>query len=186
VKKNKLILLTILIILVLYCGAVIFVTKPSSFAYNALFGKLDSKVTTTPVQQSSTTQTTVAAPAAQIDTEALKAEVQAAAEKAAREIVEAAVKDMRESIIKSTDGLADEVAVKVMQELSEREGEFADRLYVKYGDELVEMVTQNVLSAIKAQEEDIPVVITPAQYETQRQAIRDKEIADLLGQLSEE
>ncbi|MFC2821488.1 MAG: dephospho-CoA kinase [Sphaerochaeta sp.] len=44
-KKTKLILLTVLIILVLYCGAVIFVTKPDTFAYEALFGELDNAVT---------------------------------------------------------------------------------------------------------------------------------------------
>ena len=37
-KKNNLVLLTVLIMLVLYCGIVIFVTKPSDFAYEALFG----------------------------------------------------------------------------------------------------------------------------------------------------
>ena len=35
-KKNKLVLLTILIILVLYCGVVIFVTKPNTFAFDAI------------------------------------------------------------------------------------------------------------------------------------------------------
>lgn len=37
-KKNNLVLLTVLIMLVIYCGIVIFVTKPSDFAYEALFG----------------------------------------------------------------------------------------------------------------------------------------------------
>ena len=44
-KKTKLVLLTVLIILVLYCGMIIFVTKPSTFAYDALFKGVDSTVT---------------------------------------------------------------------------------------------------------------------------------------------
>ncbi len=43
-KKNKLILLTILIVLAIYCGAVIFVTKPESFAYDSLFRDIDVTV----------------------------------------------------------------------------------------------------------------------------------------------
>ena len=43
-KKNKLILLTILIVLAIYCGAVIFVTKPDSFAYDSLFRDIDVTV----------------------------------------------------------------------------------------------------------------------------------------------
>lgn len=43
-KKNNLVLLTVLIMLVLYCGVVIFVTKPSDFAYEALFKDADSSV----------------------------------------------------------------------------------------------------------------------------------------------
>ncbi len=36
-KKNNIILLTILIMLVIYCGAVIFVTKPEGFDISSLF-----------------------------------------------------------------------------------------------------------------------------------------------------
>ena len=44
-KKNNLILLTVLIMLVIYCGVVIFVTKPSDFAYEALFNDKDQAAT---------------------------------------------------------------------------------------------------------------------------------------------
>jgi len=37
-KKNKIILLTVLIMLVLYCGAVVFVTKPDTFAFSGILG----------------------------------------------------------------------------------------------------------------------------------------------------
>ena len=36
-KKNKIILLTVLIMLVIYCGAVVFVTKPEGFDVSSLF-----------------------------------------------------------------------------------------------------------------------------------------------------
>lgn len=38
VKKNKIILLTVLIMLALYCGAVVFVTKPDTFAFSGILG----------------------------------------------------------------------------------------------------------------------------------------------------
>lgn len=37
-KKNKIILLTVLIMLALYCGAVVFVTKPDTFAFSGILG----------------------------------------------------------------------------------------------------------------------------------------------------
>jgi len=38
VKKNKIILLTVLIMLVVYCGIVIFITKPNTFAFSGILG----------------------------------------------------------------------------------------------------------------------------------------------------
>ncbi len=38
VKKNKIVLLTVLIMLVIYCGVVIFITKPETFAYSGILG----------------------------------------------------------------------------------------------------------------------------------------------------
>ncbi len=67
-KKNKLVLLTILIMLVLYCGVVIFVTKPESFAYGAIFSGLDNSVKV-PTSEQAEAQ-------AQAEREALLAEVE--------------------------------------------------------------------------------------------------------------
>jgi len=38
VKKNKIVLLTVLIMLVVYCGVVIFITKPETFAFSGILG----------------------------------------------------------------------------------------------------------------------------------------------------
>ena len=75
--KSKLVLLTVLIMLVLYCGVVIFITKPDSFAYDAVFGKTDSRVTV-PTSEKAEAQ-------AQADRDALLAEMERiASEKAAQ------------------------------------------------------------------------------------------------------
>ena len=47
-KKNKLVLLTVLIVLVLYVGAVIFVTKPNTNAYSAIFGSSEKAAAPAP------------------------------------------------------------------------------------------------------------------------------------------
>ena len=88
-KKNNLVLLTVLIMLVLYCGVVIFVTKPSDFAYEALFGNVDSSVK---VPESE-------APA--VDRAELTAEMEAIALKYAATAVDQAVARTSEQIDKA-------------------------------------------------------------------------------------
>ncbi|MCF0261723.1 MAG: hypothetical protein HUK23_02290, partial [Sphaerochaetaceae bacterium] len=82
-KTTKLVLLTVLLMLVLYCGAVIFVTKPDSFAYEAFFSGLQSKVEILTEEQKMIAQ--------QEAREGISAEIQAVSSAAAEEAVTTAV-----------------------------------------------------------------------------------------------
>ena len=83
VNKSKIVLLTILIVLVLYCGAVIFVTKPSTNAYESLFGSKDN---------SAPAASAPSAEAVQADNKAEHDAILAQAEKVAAEKAEEAKK----------------------------------------------------------------------------------------------
>ena len=82
-NKSKIVLLTILIVLVLYCGAVIFVTKPSTNAYESLFGSKDN---------SAPAASAPSAEAVQADNKAEHDAILAQAEKVAAEKAEEAKK----------------------------------------------------------------------------------------------
>lgn len=86
-NKSKIVLLTILIVLVLYCGGVIFVTKPNTNAYEALFGSKDNNA---PAATASATEQ------AQADNKAEHDAILAQAEKVAAEKADAAKKSASE------------------------------------------------------------------------------------------
>ena len=95
VSKSKIVLLTILIVLVLYCGGVIFVTKPNTNAYEALFGSKDNNV---PAATTSATEQAQADNKAEHDAllaqaEKVAAEKADAAKKSASEYADAAIAD---------------------------------------------------------------------------------------------
>ncbi len=167
-KKNKLVLLTILIILVLYCGVVIFVTKPNTFAFDAI---LKGTGTTA---QSAAPQKTDAQLKAEHDS--LVAEMEAIAAKHADSAVEkagknadAAIKDALgklevnsgevdvAALIKVTVADAVESAkAEILREATEEatknvlshEGEFVDAVTDKIlanEDEFVQTVLNRVL-----------------------------------------
>lgn len=92
-KKTKLVLLTVLIILVLYCGVIIFVTKPSTFAYDALFKGVESTVTVPSSEK--------AAQTAAAEKEALMAEVKAIAAEYADKAVAQAARNAEAAIVEA-------------------------------------------------------------------------------------
>ena len=189
-KKSKLILLTILMILVLYCGAVIFVTKPDSFAYSAIFGDNNPRPTV---------ETTQSASATSVDTSAVMAEAKDAAVKAA----ESTVKDMAsqtelnikraieqtlpaliDSAVKKAvaeQNLSDEIAKKVSEEIESRQAEIASSLYKTYKDSLVDELSTELAKEVD-QEEEAPSV---TDYDAQRTAIRNTMISSLLSKLED-
>lgn len=92
-KKTKLVLLTVLIILVLYCGVIIFVTKPSTFAYDALFKGVESTVTVPSSEK--------AAQTAAAEKEALMAEMKTIAAEYADKAVTQAARNAEAAIVEA-------------------------------------------------------------------------------------
>lgn len=213
-KKSKLILLTVLMILVLYCGAVIFVTKPDSFAYGAIFG--DGK----PRANVENTQSTTAA-AQSVDTSAIVAEAKDAAVKAAESTVKDFASQTEQSVRRAIEqtlpalidnavrkavaeqNLPDKIAKQVSEEIESRQAEIASSLYKTYKDSLVDELSTEVIDRAKeaeqeaepeveivkiekAEETEKPVVTLSIDgYDTQRAAIRNAMISSLLNKLED-
>ena len=206
-KKTKLILLTIMMVLVLYCGAVIFVTKPNSFAYSAVFGD-NATVPSKTTQQTAVTES--------IDTEALLAELSDTAANEAKtvanDVASKSAETIRKAIEDSLPAMIDEAVKNAMADLDINEqvkkavssefagqqSDLASMIYEKYSALLVDRVTEQILSALTAPEpvveqpsepevveEETHKAITPEEYEAQRQEIRNSEINDLLEKLGE-
>jgi hypothetical protein len=189
VKKSKLILLTILMILVLYCGAVIFVTKPDSFAYSAIFGDTNPRPTV---------GTTQSASVASVDTSAVVAEAKEAAVKAAESTVKDMTSQMESSVRKAIEqtlpamidnavrkavaeqNLSDQIAKKVSEEIQSRQAEIASSLYKTYKDSLVDELSTELAKEVE-QEETTSV----DDYDAQRTAIRNTMISSLLSKLED-
>lgn len=209
-KKSKLILLTVLMILVLYCGAVIFVTKPDSFAYGAIFG--DGK----PRANVENTQSTTAA-AQSVDTSAIVAEAKDAAVKAAESTVKDLASQTEQSVRRAIEqtlpalidnavrkavaeqNLPDKIAKQVSEEIESRQAEIASSLYKTYKDSLVDELSTEVMDRAKEAEPEVEIVkIEKAEetekpvvtlsidgYDTQRAAIRNAMISSLLNKLED-
>ena len=189
-KKSKLILLTILMILVLYCGAVIFVTKPDSFAYSAIFGDNNPRPTVEKTQSASVES---------IDTSAVVAEAKDAAVKAAesavkdmasqtelsiRRAIEQTLPSMIDSAVKKAvaeQNLSDEIAKKVSAEIESRQAEIASSLYKTYKDSLVDELSTEVIDRTKEVEQEESII----DYDAQRTAIRNTMINSLLSKLED-
>ena len=174
-KKTKLVLLTVLIILVLYCGVIIFVTKPSTFAYDALFKGVDSTVT---VPSSEKAAAEAAADRADLiaEMEAIAAEyadkaVAQAARNADAAIVEAIGNidtnagsvdvnalvnvAVRNAMASAKQEIIDAAAAKAVAEIRSGEDAFSQKVYDKvmadilaHEDEVVERVTEEVIARI--------------------------------------
>ena len=188
-KKSKLILLTILMILVLYCGAVIFVTKPDSFAYSAIFGDTNPR---------STASSTQSASAANIDTSAIVAEAKEAAVKAAESTIDDMTSKMEAGIRRAIEqslpamidnavrkavaeqNLSDQIAKKVSEEIEGRQAEIASSLYRTYKDSLVDELSTELAKDVEQGEAQ-----SVTDYDAQRTAIRNAMISSLLSKLED-
>lgn len=201
-KKNKLILLTIMMVLVLYCGAVIFVTKPNSFAYSAIFGDSGKTIPAKTSTESSVSEA--------VDVDAILKQAEAVAKDAAKESAESVRKTIEQSLPALVDeavkkamaeyDISDQVAKKVSEDVLSQKDEFAAQIYNGYKDNLVDAVTKEVMARLDAEkereaaraaeaasepEEKEPEAMTAEEYEAQRQAIRESEINSLLEKLGE-
>lgn len=213
-KKSKLILLTVLMVLVLYCGAVIFVTKPDSFAYGAIFGDNSPRAAVEKAQSS-------AASAETVDTSAIVAEAKDAAVKAAESTVKDLASQMEQSVRRAIEqtlpamidsavrkavaeqNLPDKIAKQVSEEIESRQAEIASSIYKTYKDNLVDELSSEVIDRAKeveqeaepeveivkiekAEETEKPVVTLSIDgYDTQRAAIRNAMISSLLNKLED-
>lgn len=199
-KKSKLILLTVLMILVLYCGAVIFVTKPDSFAYSAIFGDSNPRPSVEKTQGPAAVEA--------VDTAAIVSEAREAAVKAAestvkdmasqtelsvRKAIEQTLPAMIDSAVRKAvaeQNLPDRIARQVSEEIESRQAEIASSLYKTYKDSLVDELSTEVIDRTKeAGQEEVtekPVVtLTIDSYDTQRTAIRNTMISSLLSKLED-
>ena len=209
-KKSKLILLTVLMVLVLYCGAVIFVTKPDSFAYGAIFGDNSPRAAVEKAQSS-------AASAEAVDTSAIVAEAKDAAVKAAESTVKDLASQMEQSVRRAIEqtlpamidsavrkavaeqNLSDKIAKQVSEEIESRQAEIASSIYKTYKDSLVDELSTEVIDRTKEAEPEVEIVkIEKAEetekpvvtlsidgYDTQRAAIRNAMISSLLNKLED-
>ncbi len=194
-------------VLVLYCGAVIFVTKPNSFAYDAIFANNEASVPARTVQQP--------VAAEPVDTEAIVAQAEAAAREVASQSSESIRKAIEDSIPALVDqavknamaeyDISEQVASKVTQDVLSQKDDFAAMIYDSYKESLVDEVAKEVIARIdsaiqsiepetKAEEqvaepqapvEETPSALSVEEYEAQRQEIRDIEINSLLEKLGE-
>ena len=186
-NKSKIVLLTILIVLVLYCGAVIFVTKPNTNAYEGLFG-------------SNNNAPAAAAPAddkAQADIQAEHDAILAkagqdasekadAAQKAASDYADAAI---AEAIAKLEIPQAVETTVEKIVEgdtIIQREEfdleahmpEIIDAVYdqlLEDKDVILDMIIDELIAKLGTDED----------YDTIRRRIREEEIKKMLEQLQD-
>ena len=187
-NKSKIVLLTILIVLVLYCGAVIFITKPGSNAYQGLFGSADNAAPqATPASQEKT-----------VDTDAILAQ----AEKIAADKAEAARKSsedyadsaIAEAISKLVIPEAVETTVeKIVQGdtiIQKEEFDFEAHLpeivdavsaeLLKEKDAIIDMVVDAIIEKLDASE-----AAGEVDYDTTRRQKREEEIKKMLEQLQD-
>ena len=93
-NKSKIVLLTILIVLVLYCGGVIFLTKPNSNALEGLFSSTDKAAAAPASEVASVDSDAILAQA-----EKIAAEKADAARKSSEEYADAAIADAIAKIV---------------------------------------------------------------------------------------
>ena len=186
-SKSKIVLLTVLIILVLYCGAVIFVTKPNTNAYEGLFGSTDKVAETT--DSASDAATVVDTDAILAEAEKIAAEKADAAQKSSAEYADAAIAD---AISKLVIPEAGETIIKEGDTIIQREefdleahmSEIIDAVYEQLlndKEEILDMIIDGLIEKLdSAPAEPIP---EDADYYTIRRKIREEEIMKMLEQL---
>lgn len=176
-KKTKLVLLTILIILVLYCGAVIFVTKPDSFAYTALFSGVvtvpssEQKVADEPDAESQVVYPQVAYP--QVDMDAISAEIEAVSTQKANDAISAAADNTDAAVRAAVDAYTEEIKALIKSAVEEAladvevpAAELSDaaaiELYMKYRDAIVEDLASAIRPEAAEPAAEIPAAEVPA------------------------
>ncbi len=196
-KRNKIILLTVLIMLVLYCGAVIFVTKPEGFNVSSFF-------------------TVNSAPKTEPDRSIFKAEIESELKEEIDKEVKVSVDSLESRLEESMKTLVNNLKAELESEASTEQiveqveidlRALAAELYTAYKDDLVESITPEILDAVLAQlsaemvkpveeeqpvEEPVaevevevaPVEMSEEEYFTIRERIRNEEINDILSQLN--
>lgn len=188
-KKNKLVLLTVLIVMVLYCGAVIFVTKPNTNAYAAIFGSVDNKVTVPAAAETAPVDTDAILAEAEKYTDDAVADALAVNEDAVKAIVDKAVADAFANLEFDGDTIIqtqpfdinehlDEIVNAVVPELLKYEDELAALMYDKYKDQLVDMVVDELIERLPSD-----VSVDANDYDTIRRQMREAEIKKMLEQL---
>ena len=207
-NKSKIVLLTILIVLVLYCGAVIFVTKPNTNAYEGLFGSKDNSTPAAAVPVAETTQADIQAEiqaaiqaehdAVMAQTEKIAADKAEAAQKSASDYADAAI---AEAIAKLEIPQAVETTVEKIVEgdtIIQREEfdleahlpEIVDAVYdqlIEDKDAILDMIVDELLARLDSAEAsaDSSSAAVPADYDTTRRQIREDEIRKMLEQLQD-
>lgn len=196
-KRNKIILLTVLIMLVLYCGAVIFVTKPEGFNVSSFF-------------------TVNSAPKTEPDRSIFKAEIESELKEELDREVKVSVDSLESRLEESMKTLVNNLKAELESEASTEQiveqveidlRALSAELYTAYKDDLVESITPEILDAVLAQlsaemvkpveeeqpvEEPVaeievevaPVEMSEEEYFTIRERIRNEEINDILSQLN--
>ena len=192
-NKSKIVLLTILIVLVLYCGAVIFVTKSNTNAYEGLFGSTNTAPAETPAAEK--TQADLQAEHDAILAEAGKdaADKADAARKAASDYADAAI---AEAIAKLEIPQAVETTVEKIVEgdtIIQREEfdldahlpEIVDAVYAELledKDAILDMIIDELIARLDSAEAS---AAAPADYDTTRRQMREDEIRKMLDQLKD-
>ena len=146
-KKNKIILLTILIMLVIYCGAVIFVTKPEGLDVSSWF-----------TYTASMTNEDKAEVKADVTSELkkeLSSEIDASVETAVDKKVSEAVAPLESKLAELKEAVAaaesKEAVVQVIEEAEVDLEALASQLYTTYKDELVAEIVEAVLAQLPDQ-----------------------------------
>ena len=198
-NKSKIVLLTILIVLVLYCGAVIFVTKPNTNAYEGLFGSTNTApATETPAVEKTQADTKAEHDAILAQAEKVASEKADAAQKSASDYADAAI---AEAIAKLEIPQAVETTVEKIVEgdtIIQREEfdleahlpEIVDAVYdqlIEDKDAILDMIVDELIARLDSAEAsaDSSSAVAPADYDTTRRQIREDEIRKMLDQLKD-
>ena len=156
-KKSKLVLLTVLIILVLYCGVVIFITKPNAFAFDSIIKKSADSAATAATAAAAKTPAEEKA-----EHDALVAEMETIAAKHADSAVEKAGKNADAAIkealgkIEVKDGevdvaslvkmAVDDAVAEAKAEIIKEASSIATSNILSHEDEVIDAVTDKILA----------------------------------------
>lgn len=157
-KKNNIILLTVLIMLVIYCGAVIFVTKPEGFDISSLF----------------TNNATLSTE----DKTALKSEIKSEVESELSSQIADAKSELSSQISDTKSDLSDELSAELSAQLS---AELESKIEALIDEKLDQKLDQKLAQMSETEQ----VAISEDDYNAIRDQIRNEEIDNLLSLLED-